>query len=293
MRILLTGASGFVGQAFLKSLSINDEVVCLGRKPTGAAHVQFINTDISDNSSVLAASKQVDGEFDALIHLAAYVPKTAVQDNLRDAYSVNVEGLVNILDAFKERFAKILLGSTVEVYDQKQVKGLIDEHSPVNPGSYYAATKLASEFIARTYGAKNNLNTLVMRFSVMYGPNDPISRALPNFVRSAIANEDIHIKGGETLRDYVHVEDVVASLHNALAANQSGIVNIGSGSSISIANAAQCVVDAAKSISKIIVESGGSSTDIVVDPQTAKSLIGYDAKVHFPDKIHEMIESYR
>jgi nucleoside-diphosphate-sugar epimerase len=248
MKILLTGASGFVGRAFLRSLSPDNTAVCLGRQRLeNTPSIFFIETDIVESSSVVAASKQIEGEFDALVHLAAYVPKTAAQDNLEDACDVNIKGLTNVLDVFEGRLGKILLGSTAEVYDQKRLSGPINEDSPLNPASYYAATKLASEFIARSFGAKNNLHTLVLRFSVMYGPNDPISRALPNFIKSALTNADIHIKGGEILRDYVHIDDVVTSLHQALRANQSGVVNIGTGKGISIADAARIIAEAARS----------------------------------------------
>lgn len=290
MKILLTGASGFVGKAFIESLSPDDQVVCLGRSGDGD---NFFKTDITDLESVEAAAQNIGEDFDALVHLAAFVPKVAAEDQLEPANATNVMGLVNILEAFNGRIKKVILGSTAEVYDQARVVGVITEDSSTNPGSYYGATKLASEPIALTYGKKNTIPALVLRFSVMYGPHDPIARALPNFIRTALKDEDIVIKGGQILRDYVHTADVVQALHCALNSEASGIVNIGTGVGVSIQQAAEAVVAAAGSESKVVVEPGSGGADIVLSPEKAQQLINYKPSVFFPEKLGEMIDSYR
>lgn len=290
MRILLTGASGFVGKAFVESLSTEDEVVCLGRNGEGK---NFFRTDITSKQSVELASSHINGDFDALIHLAAFVPKTADEDQLGPANATNEVGLVNLLEVFGSRLKKIVLGSTAEVYDQAQVEGVITEDNPVKPASYYGATKLASEFVALSYGKKTNTPVLVMRFSVMYGPHDPIARALPNFIRSAIKAEDIVITGGQILRDYVHTSDVVQAIHCALGSEASGVFNIGTGQGISIQQAAEAVVAVAGSPSKVIIEAGSGGVDVVLSPDKASQLINYKAQTFFPDRLNEMIDSYR
>jgi UDP-glucose 4-epimerase len=290
MNILLTGASGFVGKAFIESLSSDDHVVCLGRSGNGE---NFFKTDITDKASVQSAASNITEDFDALVHLAAFVPKVAADDQLEPANATNVFGLINVLEAFNGRIKKVILGSTAEVYDQTRVHGTITEDSPVNPGSYYGATKLASEPIALTYGKKQAIPALVLRFSVMYGPHDPIARALPNFIRSALKDEDIVISGGQILRDYVHTADVVRAIHCALNSDASGVVNIGTGVGVSIQQAAEAVVAAAGSHSKVIVEPGSGGADIVLSPQKAEQLINYKARVFFPEKLGEMIDSYR
>lgn len=290
MRILLTGATGFVGEALVKSLSQNHTLICLSRNGAGEG---FVYADLSDNISVRTAGKAIDGNFDALIHLAAFVPKVAAEDRLTVANAINEEGLVNLIDVFGERIKKLILGSTAEVYDQFKITNVIKEDDPLNPGSYYAATKLASEFVARTYGKKNNVPVQVLRFSVMYGPNDPIARALPNFIKAALRNEDIVVKGGAILRDYVHLSDVVQSIHDALDSNNSGVVNIGTGLGVTIKEVAETIVMLSGSRSRVLVESGESGVNIVLNPEYATKLIGYKAKVLFPDRLGEMIDSYR
>ena len=293
MRILLSGASGFVGRAFLRSLHPEDEVVCIGRNNAQSSVGVFHKTDIGNRLSVMDAAAEIEGSFDALVHMAAYVPKTAEEDNLEKANQVNISGFINILDAFDGRFEKIILGSSAEVYDQSRIDGKINEDSFVNPGSYYGATKLGSEFIARAYGKKNNKVTTVLRFSIMYGPSDPISRALPNFIKSAVRGDEIKITGGQHLRDYIHIDDVANSIYAALKKDYSGTLNIGTGYGVSIKDAAQLIVKEAQSESKIIMQPSMGGFDIVIDPEKAISCIGFEAAIKFPQKLDEMVKSYQ
>jgi nucleoside-diphosphate-sugar epimerase len=294
MRILLTGATGFAGKAFLDVASEHYDIVCLGRtKPeVQPANITFVETDIQDQGSVNNAANAIEGEFDALVHLAAYVPKEGDSDRLQDATGVNVNGTVNLLEAFKGRFKRHILGSTVEVYDQTQITSPITSTTPVGPVSYYASTKLASEFIALSFSKKNNVPTLILRFSVMYGPNDPIARAIPNFIKSALSNDPIQIKGGQLQRDYIHVTDVADSIVKAIDSSAEGIIAIGTGHSVTIEQTARSIVEQSNSESTVAVEEG-LGANIVIDPSEAETKIGFNAAKHFPDALDEVIASYR
>lgn len=295
MRILMTGASGFVGSRFISQQAANHDITCLGRTNPGQAKVRFIETDISDPAAIKRAAVSMDGEiFDALLHLAAYVPRTAEEDRLTDATHVNVHGTVNLLEEFKGSFNKLVIGSTAEVYDQRTLAGdKLTEKSQVGASSYYGATKLASEFIAQTFARKTSTPVFVMRFSVMYGPDDPIVRALPNFIRKALAGEDLEVRSPGTLRDYIHIDDVVRSITLAIESNsQGGVLNIGSGFGVTIIDAARSVVEAVGSTSQISTVEG-DGTDIVIDTTAAEEQIGFKAQILFPERLGDMIESFQ
>jgi nucleoside-diphosphate-sugar epimerase len=294
MRILLTGATGFAGKAFLDLASSHYDIVCLGRtRPElQLPNITFVETDIQDRASVNSAADAIEGEFDALVHLAAYVPKEGDADRLQDAAGVNVHGTVNLLEAFNGRFKKHVLGSTVEVYDQTQIDSLITSKTPVGPVSYYASTKLASEFIALSFSKKNSIPTLILRFSVMYGPDDPIARAIPNFIKSALKNDPIAIRGSQLQRDYIHVTDVADSIVKAIDSSAEGVIAIGTGESITIEQTARSIVEQSNSKSTISAEEGPGA-HIVIDPTEAEEKIGFKATKHFPDALDQVIASYR
>lgn len=294
MRLLLTGATGFTGRALLKLLPEDTQITILGRsKPKELkATWEFVEVDLASRRSVEAASDLIKGDFDALVHLAAHVPKAGAEDTLIDAVTANICATAHLLDAFGARVRRHVLGSTVEVYDQSKISGDIDEDTPVGPMSYYASTKLGSEYIAISFAKKNLLPTIVLRFSVMYGPNDPIARAIPNFIKQAVANEDVVITGGNTLRDYIHVDDVAVSVIKAINSSETGILSIGTGHGVTIEEAAKAIVESAQSSSRIVSDRK-KSVDIVINPQDAERRIGFVAKKQFPDSLDEMIESFR
>lgn len=294
MKILVTGSSGFVGRRFLEMAPIDWEIICLGRSQPDSLTGRWIRCDLSDQKSIESAAKQVSDEiFDAIVHLAAFVPRTAADDTLDKASLGNIDATINLLTYFGEKSEKIIIGSTAEVYDQSKIHGPITEDNVVAGGSYYGSTKLASELITQSYAKKLNKELTILRFSVMYGGYDPIARAIPNFIRAAKAGEDLTIRGANVLRDYVHTDDVARSIICAVNANGAGVVNIGTGRGISIRETAQAIVDSTQSTSRITVLSEDGGSDIVIDISRAEKLLNYHPEVFFPDKLKEMEELYK
>ena len=211
MNILLTGGSGFVGRRFLDIASSDWHITTLGRTKLECSN--SVICDLSDKISVSEVANVLkDSSFDAIVHLAAFVPKTAEEDTIENAVAGNITATVNLLEFFGDRAPKIIFGSTAEVYDQSMISGEITEANAVKPYSYYGATKLSSEFIMQSFAAKNNKELSILRFSVMYGGFDSIARAIPNFIRAALNSETITICGAEVLRDYVHIDDVAKKM---------------------------------------------------------------------------------
>ena len=293
MKLLVTGSSGFVGRRFLEMASTDWEIICLGRSQPDSLTGRWIRCDLSDQKSIESAAKQVSDEmFDAIIHLAAFVPKTATDDTLENAKLGNIDATINLLTHFGEKSEKIIIGSTAEVYDQSKIHGPITEDNVVAGSSYYGSTKMASELIAQSYAKKMNKELTILRFSVMYGGYDPIARAIPNFIRAAKAGEDLTLRGANVLRDYVHIDDVARSIICAVNANGAGVVNIGTGRGVSIRETAQVIVDSMQSTSRITVVSEDGGSDIVIDISRAEKLLDYHPEVFFPDKIKDMEELY-
>lgn len=294
MKLLVTGSSGFVGRRFLEMAPTDWEIICLGRSQPDSLTGRWIQCDLSDQKSIESAAKQVSDEtFDAIIHLAAFVPKTAADDTLDKARLGNIDATINLLTHFGEKSEKIIIGSTAEVYNQSKIHGPITEDNVVAGGSYYGSTKLASELITQSYAKKLNKELTILRFSVMYGGYDPIARAIPNFIRAAKAGEDLTICGAKVLRDYIHTDDVARSIICAVSANGAGVVNIGTGRGISIRETAQAIVDSTQSTSRITVLSEDGGSDVVIDISRAEKLLNYHPEVFFPDKLKEMEKLYK
>lgn len=293
MKLLITGGSGLVGRQFLKDTPSDWQITYLGRSEIQGISSRWVSCDLSDSASCKKAAQEIANEsYDAIVHLAAFVPKAVNQDTLSAAVSGNITATVNLLDNFGDKTEKIIIGSTAEVYDPAKISGPITESAVVAGGSYYGSTKMSSELIAQSYAKKHQKQLTILRFSVMYGGYDPISRALPNFIRSAKAGKDIVVYGADSLRDYVHIEDVSQSIFCAIASDGAGVVNIGTGQGVTIEDAAKYIIDIAASGSVIEIGSRDGGVDIVMDITKAEKALGYKPGVFFPDKIKDMIGLY-
>ena len=293
MKLLVTGASGFVGRQFLAGAPEDWQVTYLGRSEAPDVDARWVKCDLSDTTSAASAAELLAGEsFDAIIHLAAFVPKTAAEDTLENSVSGNIESTINLLTFLGGLSSKLVIGSTAEVYDQAKIKGAINEDAAVAGSSYYGATKMSSELVAQSYAKKNGKELTILRFSVMYGGYDPIARALPNFIRAAKSGDDITIRGAKVLRDYVHIDDVAQSIVCAVDSAGAGVVNVGTGKGVSIEDAAKAVIKQTGSSSHISIESQEGGVNIVIDITKAEKMLEYKPKVFFPDKLQEMIDLY-
>lgn len=292
MNLLITGISGYVGRVLVERLGSKNKIYAIGRSDPGLKHIKFFVGDISNKETLTKIASSININFDAIVHLAAYVPRVKDDDNLDLSTGVNVIGTKNILEVFDGRFDKFVMGSSAEVYDLSSTNGLIGESHALGPKTYYGATKLASEFLSLAYGYKNNTPVIILRFSVMYGGYDPIERALPNFIQKALSGEDINLFAAPTLRDYVHQEDVVQSIVLALdSVEANGVYNIGTGRGVSIVYAAMEIKKTTNSKSNII-EHEGTIKDVVLSIEKARSELAYKPNFIFPDGLGDMISSY-
>ena len=109
MRLLVTGASGYVGRQFLVSTPGDWQITYLGRSEVVDASARWVNCDLSSVSSAKAAAAELrDETFDAIIHLAAAVPKTAAEDTLENALNGNIHITVNLLQYLGELAPKLM-----------------------------------------------------------------------------------------------------------------------------------------------------------------------------------------
>ncbi len=218
-RVLVTGGAGFIGSHVAEAyLRRGDEVVVLdslvhGRRENVPAGAELVELDIRDPG---AARLIREGRFDVVNHHAAQMDvRVSVADPRFDA-SVNVDGLLNLLEAAREsgvgRFLYVSSGGVV--YGEPETRPT-PETAPKLPESPYGVTKLAGEQYLYYYHRVHGLEYAALRYSNVYGPRqDPHGEAgvVAIFCNRLLAGEDLTVFGsGEQTRDYVYVGDVVAA----------------------------------------------------------------------------------
>jgi len=259
-RVLVTGGAGFIGSHVADAyLRRGDEVVVMdnlvhGRRENVPDGAEFVELDIRDSA---AADLIRERRFDVVNHHAAQMDvRVSVQDPRFDA-SVNVDGLLNLLEASREAgVGKVLYVSSGGVVYGEPEQRPTPESAPKVPESPYGVTKLAGEQYLYYYHRVHGLEYAALRYSNVYGPRqDPHGEAgvVAIFSTRLIEGQQLTVFGdGEQTRDYVFVGDVVAAnmlltdrqMTRANSLDDRGF-NVGTGVETSVVGLARSLMEAA------------------------------------------------
>ena len=216
MRLLVTGASGFIGSRLcLHGLAGGMQVRALGRlnNPAEAENAQELadhGAEMHDVSILEPAPlAEVMAGVDAVIHLAA----AQHEANVPDEYfrSINVDGTRNVFEAAETAgVGRVVHGSTIGVYGWREGSA-VREDSPLEPSNIYGVTKLEAESVVRSF--EGRVPWSIARISEAYGPGD---RRLLKLFKGAERGISIQIGAGQNLHHLVYVDDVIAGLLHAV-----------------------------------------------------------------------------
>jgi UDP-glucuronate 4-epimerase len=232
MKILLTGAAGFIGMTTaLRLLARGDEVVGLDNlndyydvslkesrlaRLTPAKNFRFAKLDVSDQAGV-AALFAVE-KFDRVIHLAAQAGVRYSLQNPHAYIDSNVVGFTNILEACRHaKVGHLVYASSSSVYGGNTKMPFSEHDSVDHPVSLYAATKKANELMAHTYSHLFGLPTTGLRFFTVYGPWGRPDMALFLFTKAILEGRPIDVFNyGNMQRDFTFVDDIVEGIIRVL-----------------------------------------------------------------------------
>ena len=232
MKILLTGAAGFIGStATLRLLARGDEVVGLDNlndyydvqlkrdrlaRLTPHPNFRFEQRDVADRPGIEALFKTE--RFDRVIHLAA---QAGVRYSLKNPHAYidsNVVGFMNILEGCRHsQVQHLVYASSSSVYGGNTKMPFSEHDSVDHPVSMYAATKKANELMAHTYSHLFGLPTTGLRFFTVYGPWGRPDMALFLFTKAILEGKPIDVfNHGEMRRDFTFVDDIVEGVIRVL-----------------------------------------------------------------------------
>jgi UDP-glucose 4-epimerase len=247
MKVVVTGGAGFVGANLCHMLEREDfidDVVALDDLSTGSRQNLARSPSVElREGSILDADVLDDAmeEAQAVVHLAA---RPSVPRSLADpmaTHLVNATGTMMVLEAARRRgMPHVIVASSSSVYGANPRLPKREDMAP-RPISPYAASKLATESYALSYGHSFGLPVLAFRFFNVFGPLQPASHAyaavVPAFVSCALGGRALPVNGdGTQTRDFTFVETVAAVLTDALRrrVTASEPVNLAYGSRVSL-----------------------------------------------------------
>ncbi|PNS08155.1 NAD-dependent epimerase [Solilutibacter silvestris] len=232
MRILVTGAAGFIGSTLThRLLERGDEVLGFDNlndyydptlKEARLARLQgrpgftFVRADLEDRAAVDRAFKEFKP--DRVVALAAQAGVRYSLENPRAYIDSNIVGFLNILEACRHFGCEHLVyASSSSVYGANRKLPFAVEDSVDHPVSLYAASKKANELMAHTYSHLYGIPTTGLRFFTVYGPWGRPDMALFLFTRKILAGEPIDVfNHGRHSRDFTYVDDIVEGVIRTL-----------------------------------------------------------------------------
>jgi len=225
MKILVTGAAGFIGShTSLLLLGRGDQVVGLDNlndyydvqlkldrlaRLTPHENFRFVKMDVADREGM--AKLFAEEKFDRVIHLAAQAGVRYSLQNPHAYIDSNLVGFTNILEGCRHsKVQHLVYASSSSVYGGNTKMPFSEHDSVDHPVSLYAATKKANELMAHTYSHLFNLPTTGLRFFTVYGPWGRPDMALFLFTKAILEGRPIDVfNHGKMKRDFTYIDDIV------------------------------------------------------------------------------------
>jgi dTDP-glucose 4,6-dehydratase len=308
MKILVTGGAGFIGSHFVRMLlgneqrSLNrvtvlDALSYAGNRanlPKSLPRLDFVQGDILDLPLLL---ELLPGH-DAVVNFAA---ESHVDRSIQHAgafFRTNAVGTQTVLEACRRTgVAKVVHVSTDEVYGSID-SGSWTEESPLLPNSPYAASKAASDLVARAYWRTYGLDVSVTRCSNNFGPYQHIEKVIPLFITNLIEGRPLPLYGdGSNVREWLHVEDHCRAIELVLAHGKAGAVyNVGGGDEHTNRAIAERLVDLAGadlSMIRSVADRLGHDRRYSLDDSRIRHELGYAPRIAFDQGLADTFDWYR
>ena len=308
-RVLITGITGFAGS------HLAEHLVASGHEIHGLAHEDppFPNlaairgrvsihagdiTRLEDVRSALAASLP-----EAVVHLAGQAVPTLASADPIAAIRLNVLGTSALLTALDELpKARLVIASSADVYGAPE-RIPVAEDAPLRPANVYAATKLAAEALTREFGARRGAPTVILRPANQNGPRQHPGLAASAFAKQiaeaevGLAEPVVHHGRLDAERDFLDVRDMARAYGMALALNESGTFNVGSGMSVAIAE----ILDTLIGLARIPVRAqldpervrGGDPTRLALDVTRFRQRTGWSPRISLVQSLRDTLDYWR
>ena len=313
MRILITGAAGFLGSHLCDHLlGIGHEVIGMDNFITGRsenlAHLasnqnfQFIRHDVADFIFV-------PGEIDAVLHFASPASPNPASPfgypNLPiQTMKAGALGTHNTLGVARTHNARYILASTSEIYGDPQEHPQNEDYwghvDPIGLRSVYDESKRFAEALTMAYHRYHNLNTGIVRIFNTYGPRMRLDdgRVIPNFIQQALRKESLTIYGdGKQTRSFCYVDDLIDGIIRLLLSDENMPVNIGNPDEFTIIELADLVNSILENPSKNIFQGGKVAGDDPMrrqpDITRARKILKWEHKIDLKNGLLKTIPFFK
>lgn len=292
MRILVTGGTGFIGGPTIKALSAKELEVVLavypgdaGFVPDGVKTIPVNLLDPEGRATFLAERG------DILLHMAWYAAPNAFWRSEKNLDWLTAS--VDLCRAFADQGGKrLVVTGTCAEYDWSE-GGVMDEAStPTRPSTLYGVCKNSLREVVHAYAQIREFGFAWARIFWPYGPGEPDGRLVKTLFTDLLAGRPATCRAGNLNRDYIHANDIGAALAELCLSSCDGVVNIGSGSTVSLGELSTRVAELVGRPDLLTVlrtETGyGNPETVVASTRRLKDEVGFAPAVGLDEGLREM-----
>jgi dTDP-glucose 4,6-dehydratase len=307
VRILVTGAAGFIGSAFVRHVldqHQEDEILGLdlltyAGNPANITDAlenprfRFVQGDIADSDLV----RRVTLDVDAIVNFAA---ETHVDRSLLEPEAfarANVIGVMTLLDAARTNDLRMLQVSTDEVYGHVPEGVAAKEDHPLRPRSPYSAAKAGGELMCQAYVTSYGTDVVVTRGSNTIGPRQYPEKLVPLFVTNALQDLPLPVYGdGQQIRNWLHAEDHAAAIDVVLRKGASGqSYNVGADNereNLEVVHAILERIGKPTSLIRHVEDRPGHDRRYGLDTTRIREELGWEPRRDWRQTLHDTIDWY-
>jgi len=305
MRIVITGAAGFIGSHLSEALlDRGHSVIGIDNLLTGStaniAHLAnrdfvFIKHDVTNYINI-------EGPVDAVMHWASPASPIDYLELPIPTLKVGALGTHKALGLAKAKNARFVIASTSEVYgdplEHPQKETYWGNVNPIGPRGVYDEAKRFAEAMTTAYHRYHGLDAKIVRIFNTYGPRMRLrdGRAVPAFMSQALTGEDVTIFGsGQQTRSFCYVSDLVDGVIRLLESNVNEPVNIGNPHEMTIEDIARTIIRLIGSKSQIVYRPLPEDDPKVRQPDItrARTLLGWEPKIGLEEGLTKTLEYFR
>ncbi len=241
MKVLVTGANGFIGSHVLEALIKENgwEIAITLRPESDISRIRNMLEESNRIKAYVLGEQSLDSIIssfkpDLVVNFAVYYEKKDLYSNIDQMVETNISFSSKILDSMSRNGGRFFVntGTYTEFLMDKQI---LATESNVHPANLYSATKAAFENILKYYTENYNITAVTLNLSTTYGPKDKPNNLIPYLVNCSLENRDANVSAGEQILDFVYVKDVaeayVKAMRYLLGTHKNyDVFSIGSGS---------------------------------------------------------------